>query len=158
MLLLKCSRKKENEVKLLGVFVILAVVGATAIAQQQSDPATEAAIRALEREWTVGQGRNDNRTLDLIFDNRLIYVEYGQLVSKGEYLARVKSEPTAANHVTMESMSVRTFGDTAIVVGNYVEKTSKKGSSVQRWRFVDTWVYEKNGWVLVAAGAAPAAR
>lgn len=144
--------------KLLGVFVVLAVVSAAATAQQQSDPAKEAAIRALEREWTVGQGRNDNRTLDLIFDNGLIYAEYGQLVSKGEYLARIKREPSAANQVTIESMSVRTFGDTAIVVGSYVEKRSKKGSSVQHWRFVDTWVYEKNGWVLVAAGAAPVAR
>jgi len=26
---------------------------------------------------------------------------------------------------------------------------------VKRWQFIDTWVYKKNGWVLVAAGASP---
>ena len=50
-------------------------------------------IRALEKQWTVGQSRNDNRALDMIFDNALIYVEYGRLVTKGEYLARIKSIP-----------------------------------------------------------------
>jgi hypothetical protein len=149
---------QESEVKMLVTLVLLAVMSATATAQQPSDPGTVAAIRALEKEWTVGQGRNDNRTLDLIFDNRLIYIEYGRLVSKGEYLARIKREPTEANQVRMETISVRTFGGTAVVVGSYVENTSKKALSARRWRFVDTWVYEKNGWVLVAAGAAPASR
>jgi len=53
-------------------------------------------------------------------------------------------------------MSVRTFGNTAIVVGTYRER-AVKGEKVQlrRWRFIDTWVYKKNGWVLVAAAAAP---
>jgi len=29
---------------------------------------------------------------------------------------------------------------------------------MQQWRFVDTWVYKKKGWVLVAAAAAPVAK
>ena len=53
-------------------------------------------------------------------------------------------------------MTVRQFGDTAIVVGTYRERQSKGGQrEVKRWRFVDTWVRKKNGWVLVAAAAAP---
>ena len=52
---------------------------------------TAAAIRALNTQWADGQSRNDNGVLDLIFDNSLVYVEYGKLVSKGEYLLRVKS-------------------------------------------------------------------
>lgn len=142
-------------------YVIMAVVAITlaATAQQESDQGTAAAIRALEKEWTIGQGRNDNRTLNLIFDNRLIYIEYGRLVSKGEYLARIKTEPTTANLVTIENIGVRTFGKTAVVLGTYVEQSAKRKSSrMQRWRFVDTWVYKQNGWVLVAAGATPASR
>jgi len=48
------------------------------------------------------------------------------------------------------------FGRTAIVVGAYRKRDVKVGKpQLSRWRFVHTWVYKKNGWALVAAGAAP---
>jgi hypothetical protein len=51
---------------------------------------------------------------------------------------------------------VHIFGSTAIVVGTYRERAVKNGKSrLMRWRFIDTWVYKKNGWVLVAAAASP---
>jgi len=59
----------------------------------------------------------------------------------------------------MEPMTVRTFGNTAIVVGSYKESHLDRATrTLQQWRFVDTWVYKKKGWVLVAAAAAPVAK
>jgi len=56
----------------------------------------------------------------------------------------------------MEPMTVRTFGSTAIVVGTYSERdVQNRKPRLRRWRFIDTWVYEKGGWKLVAAAAAP---
>src|SRR5260370_42299170 len=81
--------------------------------QQAAEGGTEAAIRALEHEWVVGQSRNDNRALDLIFDNALVYVEYGKLVTKGDYLSRIKWAGPQLSQIVMEPMSVRTFGNTA---------------------------------------------
>jgi Domain of unknown function (DUF4440) len=125
-------------------------------AQEGNEGGTAAAIRALEHEWVDGQSRNDNGALDMIFDNSLVYVEYGKLVSKGEYLLRIKAAGPQISQIVMEPMTVHTFGRTAIVVGTYREKEVKGGKQgVKHWRFVDTWVYEKSGWVLVAAGAAP---
>jgi hypothetical protein len=110
----------------------------------------------LEREWTEAQSHNNNRALDLIFDNALVYVEYGKLVSKAEYLSRIRQEIPTQDEVVMEPMSVRTFGGTAIVVGSYRETQRKRGQTlIKRWRFIDTWVYKKNGWALVSAGATP---
>jgi hypothetical protein len=124
--------------------------------QQAVDGGSVAAIRALEHEWVEGQSRNNNRALDLIFDNALIYVEYGKLVTKGEYLSRIKWTGPQPDQIVMEPIVVRMFGNTAIVVGTYREKARKGGlARVRRWRFIDTWVYGKNGWVLVAAAAAP---
>jgi hypothetical protein len=121
---------------------------------QQSNEGTATAIRALEHEWADGQSHNDNRVLDLIFDNALVYVEYGRLVSKGDYLARIKREDASLSQIVLESVTVRTFGNTAIAVGAYRERQMKPGrSTVMHWRFVDTWVYKKNAWVLVAAAA-----
>jgi hypothetical protein len=139
--------------------IAVSVLSVAAWGQASSDPGTAAAIRALEKQWTVGQARNDNRALDMIFDNGLVYVEYGRLVSKGEYLSRIKAQPTNLDQISMEPMSVRTFGDTAIVVGTYTESQVIRGKrTMQQWRFVDTWVYKKKGWVLVAAAAAPVAK
>jgi Domain of unknown function (DUF4440) len=124
--------------------------------QQTDEGGSAAAIRALEHEWVVGQTRNDNRALDLIFDNSLVYVEYGNLVTKGEYLSRIKWAAPQLDQIVMEPMTVRTFGSTAIAVGTYREKDVKGGKALlKRWRFIDTWVYKKSGWVLVAAAAAP---
>lgn len=104
----------------------------------------------------MGQSRNDDRVLDLLFDNALLYVEYGRLVSKAEYLARVKTQPPTLDEIAMEPMRIQKYGNTAVVVGTYVEKQAAGGKlTIKRWRFIDTWIYKKNGWVLIAAGAAP---
>lgn len=148
---------KADSVKpiILPLISLFAFVPLTA-SQQVMQEGTEITIRALEREWTVGQSRNDNRALDLLFDNALVYVEYGKLISKGEYLSRIRQYAPELDQIEMGPMNVHVFGSTAIVVGTYVEKQVQSSrSQVKRWRFIDTWVYKKNGWVLVAAGAAP---
>ena len=109
---------------------------------------------SLEREWVEAQSHNDNRALDLIFDNALVYMEYGRLITKGDYLLRVRSAKPQLEQIVKEAMTVRTFGSTAIVVGSYRETGVKDGKSLlKRWRFVDTWVYEKGRWMLVAAAS-----
>lgn len=139
--------------------IAVSILSVAAWGQALTEPGTAAAIRALEKQWMVGQSRNDNRALDMIFDNALIYVEYGRLVSKGEYLGRIKAQPADLDQISLEAMTVRTFGDTAIVLGTYTESHVTRGARrVQQWKFVDTWVYKKKGWVLVAAAAAPVAK
>jgi len=126
----------------------------SAAAQQSADINTATVVRALEHEWVDAQARNDNRALNLIFDNALVYVEYGKLVSKGEYLSRIRSAGPALSQIVAEPFTVTTFGNTAIVVGTYREIERKSAThGVKRWRYVDTWVYKNNGWVLVAAAA-----
>jgi ketosteroid isomerase-like protein len=146
----------ENFMKAVFFLIILLSAGSLSLrGQQGSDESTATTIRALEHEWVVGQSRNDNRALNLLFDNALIYVEYGKLVTKGEYLARIRQAGPELSQITMEPMTVSRFGNTAIVVGTYREKEMQKQHRVRHWRFIDTWVYKKNGWVLVAAAAAP---
>lgn len=70
--------------------ILICVLSLSMSGQQAARDGSEAAIRTLEHEWVEGQERNNNRALDLIFDNALVYVEYGKLVTKGEYLSRVK--------------------------------------------------------------------
>lgn len=143
--------------KLIGFLLVLVAVTALLVpGQEPTEGGTATVIRALEHEWVQGQTRNDNRALDMIFDNALVYVEYGRLVTKGEYLSRIRQAGPQVSQIVTEAMIVRTVGKTSIVVGTYREKERKaRQSSVKRWRYIDTWVYKKNTWVLVAAAAAP---
>ena len=125
-------------------------------AQEAADSDTATAIRALEYKWFEAQSHHDNRALDLIFDNALVYVEYGRLISKGDYLLSVRSVKPPLQQIVLEAMTVRTFGSAAIAVGTYRETDVKDGKSfLKRWRFVDTWVNKNGNWLLVAAAAAP---
>jgi hypothetical protein len=143
----------------IGRFFILLCASTALLGQQADQSGTVTAIRALEHEWVEGQSRNDARVLDLIFDNALVYVEYGGLVSKAEYLARIKRQNPQLDQIKYEGTNVRIFGDTAIVIGTYREKRVKNSETeAQRWRFIDTWVYKNGSWVLIAAGAAPVSR
>jgi hypothetical protein len=117
---------------------------------------TGAAILALEHARYDAQSRGDKRALDQIFDDALVLVDNGLLVTKGEYLARVQSASAHPRQVVGETATVRIFGGTAIVVGTYREIDVKEGKPLpRRCRFIDTWVNKKGCWMLVAAGAAP---
>jgi ketosteroid isomerase-like protein len=138
---------------------ILVGAALSAPAQEVVEEGTPSTIRALEHAWVDGQSRNDNRALDLIFDNALVYIEYGKVLTKGEYLSRVRTAGPHPQQIVMERMNVRLFGDTAIVIGIYREKGAATGTThLQRWRFVDTWVNKQGNWKLVAAASAPVAK
>jgi hypothetical protein len=77
-------------------------------------------------------------------------------VSKADYLLRIKHQDPSTDEIAFEPITVRVFGNTAVVTGSYGETQRKGGTrTFTHWRFVDTWVYKKHGWVLVAAGSAP---
>lgn len=127
-----------------------------AFCQENAPSSTGSAVRALEREWVVAQSRHDSRALDMIFDNSLVYLEYGRLVTKGEYLSRINRASPQLSQIVMEPMTVRAFGSTAIAIGSYRERSVRGGQvRLKRWRFLDTWVYTKGSWMLVAAAATP---
>jgi len=160
---LPCPQHAKSKMHLMKIarlcFLLVCTTTRSFSGQEVQDSGTAAAIRVLEHTWVEGQSRNDNAALDLIFDNSLVYIEYGQLVSKGDYLSRIKRAGPELSQVIMEPMTVRTFGSTAIAVGTYYEKDMPGAKPVlRRWRFIDTWVYKKSRWVLVAAAATPLAQ
>lgn len=148
---------ENNLMRTIGCLLVL--VCATSLsgsAQEAGEGDAAKAVRVLEDERVKAQSRNDNHALDLIFDNALVYIESGKLVTKGDYLSRIKSANPQLQQIVPEAMTVRTVENTAIVVGTYRETYVKDGkSSSKRWRFVDTWVKKQGSWMLVAAAAVP---
>jgi ketosteroid isomerase-like protein len=137
--------------------VLLICASLFVAAQNYGDSAVRSNILALEYAWDQAQERGDVKALSAIFDNALVFVDFdGKILTKTEYLARVKSDSSYLQQIVTESMSVQVFGNTAIVVGTYRAKGVEDGKPfLRRRRFVDTWMLMREHWVCVAAEATP---
>ncbi|MGA8501625.1 MAG: nuclear transport factor 2 family protein [Candidatus Sulfotelmatobacter sp.] len=140
--------------------VLLACASLFVAAQNYGDSAARSNILALEYAWDQAQERGDVKALSAIFDNVLVFVDHdGKILTKTEYLARVKSDSSQLQQIVTESMSVQVFGNAAIVVGAYRAKGVEDGKPyLRRRRFVDTWMLMGEHWVCVAAEATPVPR
>jgi ketosteroid isomerase-like protein len=134
---------------------ILACAASLAAVGQNADLGAKSKILALEYAWDQAQERGDIKALSAIFDNSLMSVDYdGQVLTKTEYLARVRSDSSHLQQIVTESMNVQMFGTTAIVVGTYRAKGVENGKPyLRRRRFIDTWILVDGQWVCVAAEA-----
>ena len=136
---------------------VLILVGLAA-AQSDDEAGVRSKILALEHAWNQAEAFNDLKALDVLFDNRLVYVDSdGTLMSKAEFLSRAKS--AHLQQVVTQSMNVQVFGATAIVTGTYLARELKDAKPIlRRGRFVDTWVRRDQTWVCVSAQATPLLR
>jgi hypothetical protein len=76
------------------------------------------------------------------------------VLTKTEYLARVRSDSSQLQQIVTESMNVQMFGTTAIVLGTYRARGVENGKPyLRRRRFIDTWILVDGQWVCVAAEA-----
>jgi ketosteroid isomerase-like protein len=146
--------------KTAGFVMIVGLALSCAAAQDATVSGAKSNILALEHAWDQAQERGDATALAAIFDNSLVYVDYdGTLLTKAEYLARVKSNATHMQQIVADEMSVQVFGDTAIVVGTYRAKGVENGKPyLRRGRFTDTWILMRGHWMCVAAGTTPILR
>ena len=117
--------------RITGFVCLLVCLGAFfAKAQDGADAGAMTKILALEHAWNQAEERRDTKALDALFDNLLLYVDYdGTLLTKAEFLARVKSTASQPQQEITESMTARMFGSTVVVTGVYVAKGANSGCS-----------------------------
>jgi ketosteroid isomerase-like protein len=146
--------------KLIRTVLLVCFALSLAEAQSGNDAAARSNILALEHAWDQALEREDVKALSAIFDNSLLIIDYdGKLLTKPEYLARVKLNTARLHEVVASDMSVELFGNVAIVVGVYRASGLEDGRPViRRGRFSDTWVIEGSNWICIAAIATPILR
>jgi len=139
------------------ITLALAILCATVamVSAQETSSDLPAKIRELELARFDAQQRKDNRTLDAMLDNALVWVEPdGVQWTKADYLANLHSNDGTILEIAPESISVRVFAGIAIAVGIYHERAVNDGRPfVQRARFIDTWTFKRGKWVCIAATA-----
>jgi ketosteroid isomerase-like protein len=124
---------------------------------QDSDPAVQTKIVALEKAWNQAYKIGDTKALDALLDNAIVLVnDDGSVQTKKEFLASLRATNSQEQQVAPESIHVRVFGNTAIASGVMRVKGVEGGKPyVRREQFVDTWVNKGGMWVCVATDATP---
>jgi ketosteroid isomerase-like protein len=119
-----------------------------AVAAQMKD-AHAATILRLEDQWREGQQRNDKAVFDRLLSPDLTFIgTSGSFRDKTGFItSRSTSWIPRAETYTYQEVSVRFYGETAIVTG--LEATTGAGITAHG-RFTHVWVRKKKRWLLVA--------
>jgi ketosteroid isomerase-like protein len=139
------------------VGILACAAALSAVAQDYTHLDAQSNILALEHAWDQAQERGDIKALNALFDDSLVFVDYdGKILTKGQYLDRVKLDSLHVRQIVTESMTVQVAENTAIVVGTYRATGMENGKPcLRRRRFIDIWMLQGGLWICVAAEATP---
>lgn len=140
---------------LLGICCLISAPGADAASKDAAD--VEVIILRLEHLKFDAQQRKDTVVLNAMLDDAIMWVDpNGALFTKAAYLTGLHDSNLQLQRVFPESITVKVFDGTAIVVGIYDEKGLINGRPYhQRCRFIDTWAWKQGKWVCIGATASP---
>ena len=139
-----------------GLVVCVAACGWIVLAQEKVQLTDdEGKILALENLWNRAEQSKDISALSKIFAPSMVYVDYdGGLRTRDQFLNYIKNDPSSPDQLVSEDLSVRSYGNFAVVTGIFRGKWSKGGKVTQmRGRYVDTWAKLNDTWQCVSAQA-----
>lgn len=140
---------------LTSVFVSLLLMSALAAGQatKSAPGGDEAALRAIEDKWDAANLKGDAAALAAIFADTFVSTSSeGQLRTKAEVLARVKSGEVKYQSAKSDDVKVIIYGDAAVVTGRWNGKYVEKGKSVSAAeRYTDTFIRQNGQWRCVAS-------
>ena len=115
----------------------------------------EGKILALENLWNRAEQSKDITALSHIFAPTMVYVDYdGSLKTRDQFLNYIKNDAASPDQLVSEDVTVRSYGDFAVVTGVFRGKWNKGGKVTQlRGRYVDTWAKINDAWQCVSAQA-----
>lgn len=147
--------------KRLPLLLLLLSVAATQAAMPQPDAklneqtSAEQALRQLEREWDDALVRKDVATIDRILSDDFVYIDsVGGVNPKAALLEGIKNSEALIAPFETEDVSVRIYGDTAVLTGRFTQKATYQGQSFSgQFRYTDVYVKRVNQWRAVTAHA-----
>ena len=118
----------------------------------------EETLKQIEMDWANAVKNKDTATLDRILaDDWVGIMPDGKGYAKAVVIANVKSGKATLSSITLDQMTVRVYGNTAVVTGNYVETSTYEGKDTSgRYAWTDVFVKQKDGsWKAVASHNSP---
>lgn len=147
----------------LAVAVLVAVVSSLALGQMADKQAktkssAEQTLMQLERDWYEAGLKNDAAAIDKILADDWVGQGPPGATTKAQAIADIKAGDSKLESGTLGDMKVRVFGDTAVVAGSDVNKSSYKGKDTSgHWNWTDVFVKRQGRWQAVASQLTPMA-
>lgn len=139
----------------IAVSVAVLVFSVAAWAQTGAKPKSGSAgkeLLKLEQQWGDALVK-----LDLAFLDRILAEDYlftsplGEVLTKSQMLAELKSGEDVVSSVVNHDMKVRVYGDAAVVNGHSTYKEAVQGKDISgEYRWTDTWIKKVGRWQCVA--------
>jgi len=110
----------------------------------------EQALYQLERDWAAASMKKDAAAVDGFLANEFVSNFDGRIQNKRQFLAEMKANPAEIESATNSEMKAMVFGDTAIVRGLYIEKSTTRGKdSSGELRYTEVYVKRDGRWQCV---------
>lgn len=140
---------------------LLALSSAGALRAQQAESATPGQpeppaikqFQALEDQWSTAVVKNDQYTLEYLLSPVMVDIAAnGDVTTRNQQIAMLFSKDEDPVSLQQRVVSVRTFGDTAIVSGTYVVKFHlNNGDREERGIFTHVYNRMHGHWACVNA-------
>lgn len=103
--------------------------------------------------WNELRLKADVQALDqLLADDWLLTHSDGRVQTKTEYLDELSSRDRTNQAIANEDVSLRSYGDAAVVTGVSVQSGVSQGKPWSgRFRFTRVWVLRDDHWIMVAS-------
>jgi len=117
-----------------------------------SSPDDKAQIIQLERDWVQSWVTMDAAANDRIIADDFLGTEPdGKRVTKADLMKELKDDATlASNRLNEDDLTIRLYGDTAVVNGSESWKLKKDGKT-GRYIWTDIFVKRNGKWQVVAS-------
>jgi ketosteroid isomerase-like protein len=142
------------------LFAALILVGVSAARGLDADKAAnpDQEVMRLEREWSDAIVKREVKVIDRILaDDYTLITPEGQMVPKPKILDSFRAPPSTAfvvKTVAHDRMSVRIYGDTAVVTFRFTLKGEARGREVEApFRHTDVFVKDHGQWRCVVRQA-----
>ena len=133
----------------LGLVVLVFAVGLPA---QTPKPSVEQELIQIENGWAEAVMKKDIAWLDRILADDIMETDgEGNVYTKAQDLAEVKSGVYAITSSVQDEIKVRVYGDMAVVTGRSTNKGQYKGKDISgQYRWTDTFIKRDGRWLCVA--------
>jgi ketosteroid isomerase-like protein len=142
-------------------FVIsgLLAAGSLLMSGQGTPPAkpakasTAETLKQMERDWGNAQIKKDYATVEKILADDWVGIDYdGKVVAKAKAMEDMKSGSSTLTSEELGPMTVRVFGNTAVVTGSDTEVSTDRGkNSSGKYVWTDIFVLRNGKWQAIAS-------
>ena len=117
-----------------------------------AEPKTADAVKAADRLWASATVKNDKAALDKVLANDLVYTHStGDKDGKAAFIENLSNGVRKYTKIDQEQMSVRMYGNTAVLDGDIQIETDQKGTmGPAHLHIIHVYVYTAGRWQLVA--------